>query len=319
MSSSNDIIREFTGIWIPKEIWETESLSKIEKLFWAEIEALDGEKGCFASNAYFAKFFKITEVRCSNIINSLIKKELIYQKSFNGKQRILKSRLKEKFKADLKKSLSIDNNKEKVLSKDNTERFSGKTGTFKPSIYLEKWNSLKNKNILIQQHLNPDRNVYQRAVKLIKHLKNGTFGNHVHVDRDFMKKNHVRFLLLEKKWTDKEIFTCLDRLSLLFKEGYWPPRKNLLPKSLADLIHNPRTNASWFLLVYTHPPRPVNQEKTDEETKNEIKYKTTGTITMDEVMKQLEEQDQRWIEEEKKREKERKKEAMKWIEPREEE
>ena len=69
--------RAFKGIWIPKEVWLNEELSVMEKLFLVEIDSLDNEKGCFASNKHFADFFGISKGRCSQIINRLYEKNLI--------------------------------------------------------------------------------------------------------------------------------------------------------------------------------------------------------------------------------------------------
>lgn len=70
--------RGFKGIWIPKEIWLNEYLSIQEKVFLVEIDSLDNnEDGCFASNEYFANFFKLSKNRCSEIIKSLEKKGFI--------------------------------------------------------------------------------------------------------------------------------------------------------------------------------------------------------------------------------------------------
>lgn len=69
--------RAFKGIWIPKEIWLNKDLSLIEKVFLVEIDSLDNDKGCFASNAYFANFFGMSKGRCSQIIKSLESKKLI--------------------------------------------------------------------------------------------------------------------------------------------------------------------------------------------------------------------------------------------------
>ncbi len=66
--------RDFKGIWIPKEIWLNTHLTMNEKLFLVEIDSLDNEKGCFASNDYFAEFFGLSKNRCSEIIKSLEKK-----------------------------------------------------------------------------------------------------------------------------------------------------------------------------------------------------------------------------------------------------
>lgn len=82
--------RQFKGIWIPKEIWLTNELSLQEKVILVEIESLeDEERGCFASNNYFAKFFNLTPSRVSQIINLLVEKnylEVDYIKK--GKQTI---------------------------------------------------------------------------------------------------------------------------------------------------------------------------------------------------------------------------------------
>ena len=69
--------REWKGIWIPKEIWLNEDLTLQEKIFLVEIMSLDGENGCFASNDYFAKFFKISKTRVSLVIKSLIDKKFL--------------------------------------------------------------------------------------------------------------------------------------------------------------------------------------------------------------------------------------------------
>lgn len=76
--------RAFKGIWIPKEIWLSTDLKVMEKLVLVEIDSLDNEEGCFASNDYFSKFFSLSKNRCSEIIKSLEKKgyitiEYIYQ------------------------------------------------------------------------------------------------------------------------------------------------------------------------------------------------------------------------------------------------
>ena len=88
--------RAFRGVWIPKELWLCKDITKTEMLFLAEIDSLDGEHGCFASNSYFAEFMGMSTRRVQEIISSLCKKKyikstLIYKK--NSKEidkRILK-------------------------------------------------------------------------------------------------------------------------------------------------------------------------------------------------------------------------------------
>lgn len=74
MASSD---RGFKGVWIDKEIWLNKDLTWMEKLFITEINSLDNDNGCFASNAHFAEFFSLSNGRCSQIINSLKKKNYL--------------------------------------------------------------------------------------------------------------------------------------------------------------------------------------------------------------------------------------------------
>ena len=69
--------RKFRGIWIPSEIWENDKLTIQQKVFLSEIDSLAGRSGCFASNAYFGKFFGLSKSRVSNVISSLQKLGLI--------------------------------------------------------------------------------------------------------------------------------------------------------------------------------------------------------------------------------------------------
>ena len=66
--------RSFKGIWIPKEVWLDENLTIQEKIFYIEINSLDGEKGCYASNEYFSIFFKVGKQRVSEVIRNLVNK-----------------------------------------------------------------------------------------------------------------------------------------------------------------------------------------------------------------------------------------------------
>jgi hypothetical protein len=76
--------RDFKGVWIPKEIWLSTELTLQEKVMLVEIDSLDNEDGCYASNQYFADFLGLSKDRISRIISMLYKKgyifvELIYK------------------------------------------------------------------------------------------------------------------------------------------------------------------------------------------------------------------------------------------------
>lgn len=86
--------RDFKGVWIPKEIWLDKNLNALDKCIFVEVDSLDNEEqGCFASNEYLAKFCQCSETKVSNAISKLIKLGYLFVKSFDGRQRILQSRL----------------------------------------------------------------------------------------------------------------------------------------------------------------------------------------------------------------------------------
>lgn len=172
------------------------------------------------------------------------------------------------------------------LSKDKDKAISEKSPTFKTDSFVEGWNSLKNKYPFIQLHKKPSTKIYQNAVKLIRHLKFGTFGDMCHVDHDFREKNHISQKLLSKKWSETEIKQTIEKLPLFFMKGYWPYNKDTLPKDLSSLIFNPRTNSSFFLLAYTHPPVPMKEGKSDIQIDNEIQHsvKKNKSITIEEIL-----------------------------------
>ena len=88
-----EISRDFKGIWIPKEIWLDQSLTYFEKLLLSEIHSLNGKDGCFASNEYFCKFFNERERKIQEGISKLKAAGYVYQESFDGRERVLRTNL----------------------------------------------------------------------------------------------------------------------------------------------------------------------------------------------------------------------------------
>ncbi|RMG78543.1 MAG: helix-turn-helix domain-containing protein, partial [Bacteroidetes bacterium] len=74
---SENLERDFKGIWIPANIWLSKELNITEKVILAEIDSLDNSIGCFASNAYLSNFFSLSKSRISEIIHNLEKKGYI--------------------------------------------------------------------------------------------------------------------------------------------------------------------------------------------------------------------------------------------------
>lgn len=83
--------RDFKGIWIPAAIWLDDRLSAQEMVILAEIDSLDKEDGCWASNEYLAKFCKCSASTVSRAITNLKKCGYIRVESFDGRKRVLKS------------------------------------------------------------------------------------------------------------------------------------------------------------------------------------------------------------------------------------
>lgn len=66
--------RDFKGVWIPREIWELESLGWSEKILLVEVDSLDvNGTGCYASNAHLAKFLGVSKDRVSRMVSRLVK------------------------------------------------------------------------------------------------------------------------------------------------------------------------------------------------------------------------------------------------------
>ena len=72
--------RDFKGVWIPKEIWLSPDLDVVEKCLLVEIQSLDNEHGCYASNEHFAKFLGVNERTVQRKIKKLVDKGYITSK-----------------------------------------------------------------------------------------------------------------------------------------------------------------------------------------------------------------------------------------------
>ncbi len=83
--------RDFKGVWIPKEIWLSDTLSLVEKALFVEIHSLDNERGCFASNEYFANFFALSARQIRTHISSLKTKGLISVSVQDRNQRTIRT------------------------------------------------------------------------------------------------------------------------------------------------------------------------------------------------------------------------------------
>lgn len=121
--------RDFKGIWIDREIWLNPDLDITEKALFAEINSLDCDNGCTASNQYFIDFFKISERTVTRAITHLKALGLI-ESSFDGRIRTLRvvklttlprQNDEQNNIRDISNNLNNSNNKQQVLFNTNKE------------------------------------------------------------------------------------------------------------------------------------------------------------------------------------------------------
>uniref|UniRef100_A0A6M3L705 Uncharacterized protein n=1 Tax=viral metagenome TaxID=1070528 RepID=A0A6M3L705_9ZZZZ len=110
--------------------------------------------------------------------------------------------------------------------------------------YLDMWNKLPSPF----KHKRPDTKVYKESAQSFRELELGTFFKRRTINAEWAKKWNLQSFLKDK-WESPMILKGLRRLTLLYKEGYWPHNKDKLPHSLPRLLYNPFTNTSMFLMV----------------------------------------------------------------------
>lgn len=130
--------RDFKGVWIPKEIWLNQDLTLLEKAIYVEIDSLDNENHCTASNEYFAEFCSCSESKVSKAIKKLKDLGMIEDVlPFDGRHRRLRvaknaRQGSKKCYADWQKMLpsNIDNNTNSKKDNSNKLELSTKNSDF---------------------------------------------------------------------------------------------------------------------------------------------------------------------------------------------
>ena len=87
----DDEKRGFRGIWFPAEVWLDERLTALEKIILMEIDSLDNEDNCYASNEHLANFCHCSQSKVSKAISKLKTLGYIEVVSFDGRSRRLRS------------------------------------------------------------------------------------------------------------------------------------------------------------------------------------------------------------------------------------
>lgn len=134
--------RAFRGVWFPAEVWLDKRLSALEKMVLLEIDSLDGEDGCYASNQYLAEFCQCSESKVSKAIAKLKSLGYVVVASFDGRRRILHSCLSENAEQGSKKCYPDEQKvPERVLGKSAREEKKERSGA-KPSVSRETYDSI---------------------------------------------------------------------------------------------------------------------------------------------------------------------------------
>lgn len=145
------MIRKSKGVWIPMELWENEDLTKMEMLFLVEIDSLDNDNGCFASNDHFSKFFRLSKGRCSQIIKELERKKQI-KVSLIREGKVISKRVIKVFN---KINTPIKNTKHPYLENDEDNNTSiNNTELYSKANFLKNWNQLRTSFLKTESNLN---------------------------------------------------------------------------------------------------------------------------------------------------------------------
>ena len=140
--------RDFKGVWIPKTVWLDTRLNALEKIILTEIDSLDmSDKGCYASNKYIAEFCQCSETKVSTAVSKLIEYGYIYVQSFDGRQRVLKSRLSNFERQNIKYCNPAFENVKKSNTYKNT-----KNNTKNKEIYISIVDRLNEKSGMKYKH-----------------------------------------------------------------------------------------------------------------------------------------------------------------------
>lgn len=84
---SDNPIKEYTGVWIPAEVMESDDLEPLDKLVYGEIASF---RECYGSNAWLAKRVKRSVRTVIGSVNKLVDLGFVERSCFNGRSRTLR-------------------------------------------------------------------------------------------------------------------------------------------------------------------------------------------------------------------------------------
>ena len=151
--------RDFKGIWIPKEVWFDTRLNALEKIVLFEVDSLDKEDGCFASNDYIAQFCQCSVWKVSTAIQKLIELGYIRIESFDGRHRTLRSNLVFSTRQPLENPKSAVGKSNAINTKEKNKNSNISSNDVFSQSFIDFWN------------IYPRHDAKQDAIKAWKALK----------------------------------------------------------------------------------------------------------------------------------------------------
>lgn len=210
--------RDFKGVWIPKNIWLNKELSVTDKVLLAEIDSLDNENHCTASNEYFADFFGVSVATITRSIKKLremgyIEAEMVTSKTGNYRVITVVWGCNQNDETPLVKMTNYYNsniNNNVVISKDITTSEEGKAESSiesKPDI---------SDDFLLHDTVQKKPNLYQQCIGLI---------NNRYIDNPELRKLLIQYLDLRFEMKDKPMYAnqwkgMLNKLDELHTNGF---------------------------------------------------------------------------------------------------
>ena len=144
------------GFWIDGDDFLDAELKIMDKLMLTAIKQLDkADKGCFASNSYFADFFDISSGRCSQIITKL--SELGY----------IKVKIHREGKIITKRTITVVNKLNRVLRKLNRGSKYSKEGYL---IYCEGINKTNNNKDIKKKNTKKKKEIEKEKIVVPENL-----------------------------------------------------------------------------------------------------------------------------------------------------
>lgn len=77
---------KFTGVWIPREVFQHQSLSPTAKFVYGIVDSLDNEDGCYASNGYLSVSLGVSDRQIRSLLKELENAKLIVRIEREGKR-----------------------------------------------------------------------------------------------------------------------------------------------------------------------------------------------------------------------------------------